>query len=91
VDVPAASTITRILRHHDFIDEAQSQQSRAWKRFEHAQPNRLWQIDFKGNFPTLAGMCYPLTMLDDHSRFNLILEACAQPNLATVQQHLIRA
>lgn len=91
IEVPAASTITRILRRHDLIDEAQSQKSRAWERFEHDQPNKLWQIDFKGNFPTLAGMCYPLTMLDDHSRFNLILEACAQPNLATVQQHLVRA
>ena len=29
------------------------------------------QIDFKGTFNTVAGACYPLTVLDDHSRFNL--------------------
>ena len=91
VEVPAASTITRILLRHDVITAAQRAQSQPWKRFEHPHPNALWQIDFKGNFPTLQGMCYPLTMLDDHSRFNLILAACGRPNHATVEQHLVRA
>ena len=38
------------------------------QRFEHAHPNDLWQMDFKGHFPTGAGRCHPLTVLDDHSR-----------------------
>ena len=48
----------------------------------------LWQIDFKGHFPTSAGLCYPLTLLDDHSRFNLTLTACSNMRTATVQSVL---
>ena len=32
-------------------------------------------MDLKGHFATTAGHCQPLTVLDDHSRFNL----AAQP------------
>src|SRR5262249_33624470 len=48
-DVPAASTITQILRRHGRIDEAESAKHKAFKRFEHPAPNDLWQMDFKGH------------------------------------------
>lgn len=86
--VPAPSTITDILHRHQLISPQASEKAQPWQRFEHPQPNALWQIDFKGHFETLAARCHPLTMLDDHSRFNLILAACAQPNTITVQAHL---
>ena len=35
--------------------------------------------------------CYPLTLLDDHSRFNLALQACANVATASVQPHLAQA
>ena len=35
-----------------------------------------------------AGKCHPLTLLDDHSRFNLVLQACSRTDTATVQAHL---
>lgn len=70
-----ASTITSILHRHSLVTPAASEQAQHWQRFEHAQPNDLWQIDFKGHFQTAAGVCYPLTLLDDHSRFNLALRA----------------
>lgn len=34
--------------------------------------------------------CYPLTLIDDHSRFNLTLSACANVKTASVQPHLER-
>lgn len=49
--VPAASTITQILRRHKLIDEEASRQATPMIRFEHAEPNDLWQMDFKGHFP----------------------------------------
>jgi hypothetical protein len=49
-------------------------------------------MDFKGDFSTQAGSrCYPLTVLDDHSRFNLVLAACADQTGATVQGTLSAA
>jgi transposase InsO family protein len=86
--VPAPSTITHILHRHGLISEAASEQAQPWQRFEHAHPNSLWQIDFKGYFETAHGRCHPLTLLDDHSRFNLTLTACAKPNTETVQDAL---
>lgn len=87
-EAPAPSTVTSILHRHGLISEAASLQATAWRRFEHAHPNELWQIDFKGNFPTPAGLCFPLTMIDDHSRFNLVLAACAQTDTQSVQLKL---
>ena len=49
---------------------------RHWTRFEHAEPNDLWQMDFKGHFAMRQGRCHPLTVLDDHSRYALELGAC---------------
>jgi transposase InsO family protein len=90
-DAPAPSTVTSILHRHGLISEAASAQATAWQRFEHAQPNELWQIDFKGYFSTPAGLCHPLTVIDDHSRFNLVLAACARTNTKSVQPLLTEA
>jgi transposase InsO family protein len=49
----------------------------------------MWQMDFKGDFALPSGRCYTLTVLDDHSRFNVCLQACANQRRATVQTHLL--
>lgn len=83
--VPSASTVTRILHRHHLIGQAASDAARPYQRFEHEHPNDLWQIDFKGDFPLVAGgRCHPLTMLDDHSRYNLLLAACTNQRMQTV-------
>ncbi|MEE9596205.1 MAG: IS481 family transposase [Acidiferrobacterales bacterium] len=87
-DVPAPSTITDILRRHGLLDPATAGQARDYQCFEHPYPNGLWQIDFKGHFALDHGRCHPLTVLDDHSRFNLALRACANEQGATVQAEL---
>lgn len=63
---------------------------RHWTRFEHAEPNDLWQMDFKGHFAMREGRCHPLTLLDDHSRYSLTIGACDNERTATVQAHLTR-
>jgi len=88
---PAPSTITEILRRHSRLDPRESEKHHAWRRFEHPSPNDLWQMDFKGHFALDTGRCYPLTALDDHSRFALILKACADQETETVRAALIEA
>jgi transposase InsO family protein len=47
-------------------------------------------MDYKGWFRLLnKQQCHPLTILDDHSRFNLCLEACMNQQEVTVQNVLI--
>jgi transposase InsO family protein len=87
--VPVASTITEILRRHGRLNAAESSKHQAFTRFEHAAPNDLWQMDFKGHFGLEdQSRCHPLTVLDDHSRFNLGLRACVNEQGATVRQEL---
>ena len=87
-DTVAASTVTAILHRHGLISAQASTAAQPWQRFEHEQPNALWQIDFKGYVDTPAGRCHPLTLLDDHSRFNMALRACARQESATVRGQL---
>jgi transposase InsO family protein len=89
--VPAASTITAILHRHGLVSPEASAQHQAFKRFEQAYPNALWQMDFKGHFAPRQGRCHPLTVLDDHSRFNIVLAACGDETTETVQALLTAA
>lgn len=89
--IPAASTITEILRRHNLLDEAIAATHKQRLRFEHEQPNDLWQMDFKGHFAMTRGRCHPLTVLDDHSRFNLVLKACDTETRTAVEPALIEA
>lgn len=86
----APSTVTEILRRHHLLGANPAAVAPPWQRFEHATPNDLWQIDFKGHFETSTGRCHPLTLIDDHSRFNLLLEACSRTAFTHIQPHLIR-
>jgi transposase InsO family protein len=85
--IPASSTITEVLRRNGFIDEQESLKHKAFQRFEYGAPNDLWQADFKGNkgWARQAG-CHPLTVLDDHSRFNIGLRSCPDEKKETVQR-----
>jgi len=86
--VPSASTCTAILRRAQWLERA-GQPVQPLQRFERAAPNELWQMDYKGHFPTQAGArCHPLTVLEDHSRFNVVLAAEADQTAATVQRAL---
>jgi transposase InsO family protein len=89
--LPASSTVGQILKRNGRIPEAASAAAHQWHRFEHEAPNELSQIDFKGHFNTGQGRCYPLTMIDDHSRYSQILKACTNERTDTVKAHLIDA
>src|ERR1043165_2442643 len=56
-----------------------------------ASSTRHRTIRRKGFIETGQGRCYPLTMLDDHSRFAQILKACTNERTETVKAHLIES
>ncbi len=88
---PAPSTITVILHRHHLITAQQSEAHQPFQRFAYSRPNELWQMDFKGQFSLLDdSLCYALTITDDHSRFNLCLQACANEQYFTVKEQLTR-
>jgi transposase InsO family protein len=86
----APSTVTHILHRYGQIDPVASEAATPWQRFEHEQPNSLWQMDFKGHFAVGNGRCHPLTVIDDHSRYNVVLAACGNEQRSTVQSVLER-
>src|SRR5438034_1804391 len=87
--VPSPSTITSILHRHHLVTNEEALKHKPWIRFEHPQPNDLWQMDFKGDFALGRGRCYPLTVLDDHSRFALGLVACPNQRTETTRTALV--
>jgi transposase InsO family protein len=88
IRAPAFSTVHEILRRHGrIVDPAGA--AAPHQRFEKPAPNLLWQMDFKGWISLADGSrCHPLTVLDDHSRYDLCLEACANEQGSTVQARL---
>jgi transposase InsO family protein len=88
VAAPAHSTVHAILQRHGRVGPPPGKGA-ADQRFEKNAPNLLWQMDFKGWIKLGDGArCYPLTILDDHSRYNPCLKACADQQKPTVQGHL---
>ena len=86
--IPAKSTIHMILKRNGMI-KRDSWKSKKWIRFEYPHPNALWQMDFKGPFNLLNNaVCHPLTVTDDHSRYNLALAACKDQTRITVENCL---
>lgn len=88
--IPAPSTITAILDRKGLLDPREtSARQGPWTRFERAAPNQLWQMDFKGEFKLASGAwCYPLTIVDDHSRFAVATQPCSNQRRPTVKGHL---
>jgi transposase InsO family protein len=87
---PAVSTVHQILCRSGRI-QAPLGGAVASQRFEMPAPNLLWQMDFKG-WIRLGNdaQCHPLTVVDDHSRYDLCLQACADQRGDTVRERLQR-
>lgn len=88
-DLPCASTVHAILQRYGQISALDSEAHQPWNRFEHAAPNDLWQMDFKGHFAMSEGRCHPLTILDDHSRYVVCLGALGSENHEATMARLI--
>ena len=86
--VPAVSTCARILARAHLVARVRPA-PQPCLRFSRAEPNQLWQMDFKGHFALQrGGRCHPFTVLDDCSRYALGLQACGNEQACTVQSRL---
>ena len=73
--LPSDKTCCNIIKRNGLIDPAEAARHTAFQRFEKCHCNEMWQTDFKGDFLLGNGVrCYPLTILDDHSRFSIRIE-----------------
>jgi len=76
--LPCARTCCNILSRNGCISPEESLKHQAFIRFAREHCNELWQTDFKGDFPLLDGnRCYPLSILDDCSRFAIMIDCKA--------------
>ena len=77
-DVPAVSTIWRILHKRGFVVPQPHKRPRsAWKRFAAEQPNELWQADVTHWHLADDTDVEILNIIDDHSRLALASRARA--------------
>jgi len=79
------STIHRVLLRYELLDDAD--RHGPMERFERAEPNELWQMDFKGakSWHQPTG---PLSVLDDCSRYVIALEALGSTRSELVRERL---
>ena len=80
-NLPCVKTVNNILHRYGCISPEESQKRQPYTSFEKERCNVMWQTDFKGEFRMKDNnYCYPLTILDDHSRYSLRIA----PRLSTV-------
>ena len=80
------STIHRILLRHDLLHPGDRHRP-AVERFERACPNELWQMDFKSPKGWNASVG-PLSVIDDHSRYVIVLQALGSTRAELVREQL---
>ena len=84
----SAATVDRVIARNGLIRE-NDKQGPATRRFEREAPNELWQMDFKGEYKLPGGTCWPLSIVDDHSRYSIGLFGLRSTTFDQVSQRLI--
>ena len=76
-EIPCVKTVNNILNRYGCISPEESSKHKAFIRFEKDGCNDMWQTDFKGEFRMAdQKYCYPLNIIDDHSRFVIKTAVC---------------
>jgi transposase InsO family protein len=95
--IPAASTIGEFFKREGLVQPRRQRRTPlvppAWvkARTPADAPNRVWTIDFKGEFRLGNGeLCYPLTVVDLFSRDPRVIQALPSTHGAPVQDVLRR-
>jgi transposase InsO family protein len=87
IELPAV-TVHRILKRNGRVRPRDSHRP-AVKRFQRERPNELWQMDFKGDYRMGKGRCYPLSIIDDYSRYAVGLEGLFSQKAVEVHGSLV--
>lgn len=83
VALPSVRTVHRILRRHDRLAPRGDKLDAAPQFFARSEPNELWQCDHKGPLEIGRQRVFPLTVLDDCSRYLFPLRACLDVGMPT--------
>lgn len=89
---PAPSTAGELLKREGLVKPRKRRRTVPpyTEPFRHCSyPNRVWSIDYKGQFRTGDGRyCYPLTVTDNMSRYLLTCRGLRHPTLAATKPWL---
>lgn len=89
--MPSARTVGNVLRRQGLIQAPQPPKPPP-QRFERDRPHELWQMDAKGWFILRGlGRVYPVSVIDDHSRYLLALRACRREDFSSLRHTLYSA
>jgi len=92
--LPSRTTIHNVLDREGLVQQRRKRVRRwhpGYQGTEAQEPNGIWSIDFKGQFPTRNGhMCYPLTVQDVHARYLLGCRSCSDVKIVSVRPHFTR-
>ncbi len=89
VSVPSIRTVHNVLKRHERVNRPSSEEPQPpAQRFERSKPNELWQLDFKGPIEVDRHRRRPLTVVDDHSRYLLLLRLCDDVTFHSTWQRL---
>jgi transposase InsO family protein len=84
LELPAPSTIGGVLQRHGLVSKRlRRRRTPPWTQpfSECTEANALWCVDFKGHFRLGDGTrCYPLTVMDAHSRYLIRCEGLIEPD-----------
>ena len=72
--VPSLRTVARILTRNDCVGSAAAAPPPPTQFFERGAPNELWQPDHKGPIEVARQRVWPLSVLDDYSRYCLCFQ-----------------
>ena len=73
-ELPCVKTVNNVLNRNGCISPEESAKRKPYLRYEKERCNEMWQTDFKGEFRMADQQyCYPLTILDDRSRFSIAI------------------
>jgi transposase len=86
VCVPSSRTVNNILRRRGLI--APKTTTDPIHYFERPAANELWQCDHKGPLEIDRRKVHPFTVIDDHSRFLLVVRTCLDLTMKTCFQVL---
>jgi putative transposase len=96
---PAASSIGELLKRENLIHPKRSHDRNRERRdldtgrTRALEPNMVWTADFKGEFRLKAGAgpyCYPLTILDLHTRYLLACRALESVAVSATEKTFVR-
>jgi transposase InsO family protein len=88
VTLPCLRTVARILSRNDCVGSIPPEVAAPPQFFERKEPNQLWQMDHKGPIEVARQRVWPLSVLDDYSRYCLCFQRTGDTSHQTTWQLL---